>query len=258
MKKFLFALIYLNGLLLSAEEMKPLEAISKSEFADSYEKAVNWFSTTPHYVVRFTYASYVDHSSLSPYETSEGVFANDGPRYYSNVLGTKTIVNEHFSFSVDSVQKLIVLNNTAVKSNMVMDKKGLNDFLANVTSVKKDKTQSGGVFYRLEFTPGMTYSSVEIELNEKGQLARQRFFYSTEVSENGNNDDNADRGKGALHGKPKLEITFSAYQDHISASFLKEFSEARYFTQSGNKIILQLAYRSYNLKDYRYDIKKTK
>jgi hypothetical protein len=233
------------------------ETATKSEFLSSYKKAMEWFGKTQKFSVSISYSSYIDHTSTSPFEKSEGLYIKDGKKAYSNVLGIKTVQNELFRFSVDTSEKLIILNNMSESELSVIDMKSFEMLLENAKTIKKQKSATGGISYKIEFKPDMLYSSFEIELNENGLLKIQRFFYATEMKEESNDSDEyGNVNKSSVSSKPRLEISFSNYQTQLRPELSKEFSEKKYFSQSGKKIILAERYKAFQLKDYRFDPKK--
>jgi hypothetical protein len=233
------------------------EITSKNDFLNAYKKALEWFTKTEKYGVSVIYSSYMDHQILKPYEKSEGIFLKDGKKAFTKVLSVKTIRNDQFFFSVDTVEKIIVVNNLVEKGSSPIDMQNIETILENVKSIKKQTSLEGSTRYMIEFKPDLMYSSFEFELSKEGLIKKQSFFYDTEMKEENNDvDESGNVNNNSVSGKPRLELTYSNYQSSISSFQSAEFSEKKYFSQTGNKIILSERYKSYLLKDYRYDLKK--
>jgi hypothetical protein len=233
------------------------EVISKEEFLNSYQKALEWFNKTQKYKVSLTYESFINENVLTSYDRSTGVYIRDGNKTLTNILGIKTVKNDFVGFSVDTTEKIIIINNIQNKENDLLDVKTYDGFFTNIKSLKKQKSKEGLIIYRIEFKPDLLYSSFEIQIGADGLLKKQTFFYSFVISEDEKNfETKSGSDKNSSKDKPRLEISFTNYQTQVQSHVNAEFSEKKYFTLSGKKAILTEQYKGYRLKDYRFDLKK--
>ncbi|HEX8517252.1 MAG TPA: hypothetical protein VF868_13730 [Bacteroidia bacterium] len=249
---FVFASAYLF-----AVEGELREPVSKTDFMKSYRKATGWFSSTQKFSVSVAYASYKDHSSLTPFERSSGVYMKDGKKVMTNIMGIKTVENENVRFSVDTTDRIIIITNRQDQDAAIISMEAFESMLDQVKALRMQKLPSGAATYFIEFKPDALYAMLEITLNEKGLLEKETFYYATEMKEE---TDEADQygnvSKSSTSSKPRLEISFSNYQTQLREEHTREFSELRYFSQAGKKIILTERYKTYKIKDYRFDLKK--
>ena len=100
-----------------------------------------------------------------------------------------------------------------------------------------------------EFKPNDLYAAFEFRVNAKGLFTLITNYYSTELQEN--EDD-----PNSLKGKPRMEIAFSGYQTNVKFDYNKEFSEKKFITENGGKIVLNKEFKNFELKDYRFTTKK--
>lgn len=232
------------------------ESASKKEVLDKYKNALDWFTKTATYKVNVSYASFVDHAATVPYERSEGSFVKNGKNLHSIVLGMHTIQNERYRITVSDDEQLIALNNLSATEQLPADMNSFSELLDHVQAIKKE-VKTGSTCYRIEFVPNGLYASFEFELDAAGLLSKLTYFYSAEMTEeNDEADENGNVNKEKIRGRPRMEVSFYNYQLNVKTDYEKEFSEKKYFTVSGKKMILSEKYKHYELKDYRYDLSK--
>jgi len=231
---------------------------SKADVLAGYQKAMDWFAKTGNYKITVAYASYTDHTTTSAFDQSSGYYIRNGKNVHSCMMGMHTIQNDRLRFAVDTVNKMIVLNDAGEVGKTLPDMNALSGLLDHVQSVQKLQLANGGSSYKITFKPNELYSAYEFELNEKGLLTKLKYFYSTELAEENDEeiDSDAPVKKEMPKSRPRLEVTFSNYETAFVPNYEKEFSEKKYLKAQGNKLIATEKYAAYTLKDYRSPVKK--
>ena len=253
MKKLFYIPLIFISLALVSFTTKPkvtsLDATSKEELKNAYEKAIAWFSNNSNCKVNIKYSSFTDHTTTKAYDQSVGFYERDKNNVHVSSMGITTIQNEKICLVVDSVNQIIVLKNKTELSTAPVDSKNLSELLDNVKSLKKQNIAEGGTLYQLEFKPNELYSSFEFKLNKNGLFSSITYYYSKERKE-----DEGD--KNSIAGKPRMEIAFSGYESNVKFNYENEFSEKQFIKNISGKVILSDHYKKYELKDYRFKEKK--
>lgn len=251
-KVILIALILLSYICFSFTIMFQTiswETSSKEELRAAYEKAITWFTNNSNCKVDINYFSYSDYATTKPYDHSTGFYKRNNENLHSSAMGITTIQNEKLSLVIDTVNQIIVIKNKSEFNKTPVDSKSLSDLLDNVKSLKKQNRNEGETAYRLDFKPNELYSAFEFIINTKGQFTRIIYYYSREMQQDEEN-------KNSLKGKPRMEINFSGYQTNTSFNYDKEFSEKIFLNEVAGKIVLNGNYKKYEMKDYRFEVKK--
>lgn len=244
----LFSIGLINFSFTKGQLLSSWETASKEEFLNASEKASVWFTKNTNYKVDIIYSSFKDHSSFDAHDVYSGFYKRQSNNFCSSAMGVLTIQNERIRLSVDTVNKLILLQNRSEINQSPTDMKTFSELLDRVKSIKKQSTENGNMSYRIDFKPNDLYSAYEFSVNNKGMLVGMKYLYSKELKNE--EDDNV------IKGKPRLEVTFSNYQTDLKFNTEKEFSEKIYLKEEGKKIVLTDSYKHYELKDYRYAVKK--
>lgn len=229
--------------------MSSWNASSKEELKAAYEKASSWFSSNTNCKVDLKYSSYTDYTSVKPYEESEGFYKRENGNLHILSMGITTIQNEKMCMIADTVNQIVILKNKAERDQSPLNSKALSDLLNNTAALKKQTISPELTAYRLEFKTNPMYSAFEFRVNSKGQFSNIIYYYSKEVKED-------EEDKNSVTGKPRMEITFSAYQSNIKFDHDAEFSLKKFIKESAGKIALEDHYQGYELKDYRLKEKK--
>lgn len=237
-----------------ADSWKPA---AKADVLTCYRKAIDWFAQTGNYRVCITYASFVDHSTTAAFDRSAGYYIRNGKNVHSCIMGIHTVQNDKLRFAVDTINKVMVLNDAGGTGQTMPSLAAFSDLLDHVKNVQWKQLPNGSS-YRIEFRPNELYSAFEFELNEKGLLLKLKYFYSREMTEESDEVEDSDvpEKKEALKSRPRLEITFSGYQTAFTPDYEKEFSEKKYVRADGKKFLPAEKYKGYQVKDYRLNLKK--
>ena len=222
---------------------------SKDELVSVYKKAMEWFSTSTNYKVDVKYSSFSDHSTMTPYDNSEGYYVRSNNNFHSMVLGVQTIQNNKMRLVIDAASQIIIINNSSKTTQALFDAKGFAELADQLKAIKKQKNADGEIVYRMEFKPNGLYKTCEFKLNEIGLLTGLKYYYSKEMMED-------EEDASSMNGTPRVEIEYKNYQTGLSLDYEKEFSERTYFKEDGKKIILNSEYKKFEVKDYRFADKK--
>ena len=105
----------------------------------------------------------------------------------------------------------------------------------------------------MNFIKNELYEAYEYTINEKGLLESLIYYYSEQIEE--------DDGEGQYLSpiktkvKPRLEVLFSNYQAPVVIAE-SEFQEKLIVLNDKQKINLLDKYKTFQIKDYRYQAKK--
>jgi hypothetical protein len=244
-KAFLLSIVFLATVLVSFRPgvTGPWNTASKAELKTAYDKAIAWFSENQSCSVNISYASYMDYTTLKPYDHSEGFYKRNRDNFHVSSMGITTIQNEKMCVVADTLNQIIILRKKATLNQGPVDAKGLSELLDNAASLKK-QTLNSETAYRVEFKPNAAYSAFEFRVNSKGLFTSIIYFYSKEMQED-------EEEKGAPKSKPRMEIAFSGYESNAKFDHQKEFSGKQFIKESTGKITLNDLYKHYELKDYR-------
>ena len=221
----------------------------KNEVLTSYGKGVDWFNQTSNFKITIEYASYINYNINTSFEKSIGYYEKENNSFKSVGLGINTIQNEKVRITIDTVNRMIILNDKLKNNQNPVDMKGFSDLLDRVQSIKKHVEESGNIVYRIEFKPNNLYDMYEFGINSKGLLTSMKYYYSKAEKEN-------ESDIKAVKSKPRAEILFSDYKTNVEFNYEREFSERNYLNLEGKKVTLNQKYKSYVLKDYRFEEKK--
>lgn len=252
MKNYLFIFLTSFGLMsFTFSKVKTdglWEKASKEEFLSTSEKASSWFVKNTTFKVDVVYSSFKDHLSSNPHDVFHGYYKRQSNNFSSSAMGVISLQNEKMRISVDTINKLILLQNKTELNQSPVDMKGFSELLDRVKAINKLQYENGNISYKIEFKPNELYSAYEFTVNQKGMLVAMKYFYSKELK---NEEDDK-----IIKGKPRLEVTFSNYQTDVKFNYEKEFSEKVYLKEEDKKIVLNSSYQRYELKDYRFIVKK--
>lgn len=252
MKYFAYILLFSIGLVnisfTKGRVSSVWENASKEEFLAASEKASIWFTKNTNFKVDIVYSSFKDHTSSNAHDVYLGFYKRQNNSFSSSAMGVLTIQNDKMRISVDSVNKLILLQNKTEVNQAPADMKSSSELLDRVKSIKKQKLENGDISYRLDFKPNELYSAYEFTINNKGMLVSMKYLYSKELK--------SEEEDKVIKGKPRLEVSFSNYQTDLKFNYEKEFSEQIYLKEDGKNIVLNDSYKKYEFKDYRYAVKK--
>src|ERR1043165_10318049 len=166
MKKHIF--ILLTAVFCASFTPGTWEASSREEFISAYKKAADWFTGNRSYRVNIQYLSFSNHTSLSPYDKSDGYYKRSNDNFSSSAMGINTYQNEEMKITVDTDNNVIVLTNKTDISKAAVDMESFAGLVDHSKSLKKMSGASGEKIYRLEFKPNDLYSAYEFSINEKG------------------------------------------------------------------------------------------
>lgn len=252
-RNYSISFIFLIIAFASFAQAKPVnatwETATKDETLKAIDKAVSWFAKTPMYEVKVTYSSFVNYTINTPTDKSEGYYKRNGNNFNSHIMGTHTIQNDRMKILVDTANQIIVINNKSNISDMPVDTSSVSKMLENVKSIKKQKNESGLIVFKIEFKPNSMYSFYEFSINEKGLFKYVKYYYSQELIED-------EEDENSIKGKPRIEIFYSSYNSNVKLFTEADFSEKLYFKEENKKIILNTNYKNFEVKDYRYAVKK--
>lgn len=225
---------------------------SKEEIVASYKKVCDWLIKTPNYSFHLKYTSYKNHSSNEIIESSEGYYKRLGSKYKAEAIGMKTIQNEKVRIIVDTSDKIIALTNPATLSPNIQSSEDLVKLLENVKALKK-KIIGKNTNYRIDFKKNELYDAYEFTVNEKGLLEKLVYYYSEQTEKE--YGDGGDEKPYETTMKPRLEIIFSNYM--IPAKINEaEFTDKSIVLADNKKVTLLEKYKSFQVKDYRFQEKK--
>jgi hypothetical protein len=225
------------------------ETTTKEEVLPAFEKAINWFLITKSYSVNVVYTSYMNHTTTIPYDKSDGYYKRSGNNFSSSAMGVHVLQNDKIRITVDSVNQLIVINNSSEVSQAPVDISSFAMLLEKAVSIKKQRLANGVLTYKIDFDKSNIYKSYEFSLDEKGLLKNIKYYYNQELKAD-------EEDENSVKGKPRIEITFNGYETNIKFNAEVDFSEKKYLKEENNKIILKDSYKKFEIKDYRFAIKK--
>lgn len=228
------------------------EVATKTEMIVAYQKTWTWFTNTQNYAFKLKYTSYKDYFSKEIIESSEGYYKRLGNKYKTEAVGIKTIQNEKVRIIIDTTDKLITVLNPGKLNPALTDAKDLEVMLDNVKALKKRKIGKN-ICFRIDFIKNELYEAYEFTINDKGLLESLIYYYSEQIEE----DDGDGQYLSPLKTKvkPRLEVLFSNYQAPVTISE-SEFQEKSIVLNDKQKINLLDKYKTFQLKDYRYQTKK--
>ncbi|MEO5645216.1 MAG: hypothetical protein ABIS12_17980 [Bacteroidia bacterium] len=223
--------------------------ITQAEYTVAMDKMNEFYTVNDHYSVRISYSSFRGHESEVPYETSNGIYICDKNKYYSQLLGTRTIQNEKIKIVIDSLHKSItVANPEENESGNEMKKINYENSKQYITAYKTAPIANGKL-YRIECNPTPSYSAYVLDLSNDGFLRELIVYYKNEYPIDPTNATSA-------KAKAKLKISYSGFDSKTAFDPARVFSTAKYITETSGKLTLTKAYSSYRLFDNRIPNKK--
>jgi hypothetical protein len=251
MKKLLFFTL----VLLLCDRLRSQNAVwqpaTREEVVDAYKSVWSWFVGNSSYEFRLRYASYKGHQSNEVLESSEGYYKRSGTKYKTECVGIKTIQNEKVKIIVDTADKMIALTNPGTLSLNMVEAADLIRLLDNVKALRKRAVRNS-VQYRIEFRKNELYEAYEFTVNKDNMLDKLVYYYAEQTEK--------DYGDGDVEAarewkiKPRLEIDFSNYLVP-SRTAANEFTDNSIILTEGKKVSLAGKYRSFVVKDYRFEKK---
>jgi hypothetical protein len=238
--------------MISQAQVGAWEVATKNEIISSYQKTWTWFTNTLNYAFRVKYTSYKDYLSKEIIESSEGYYKRLGNKYKTEAIGIKTVQNEKARIIIDTLDRIITVLNPGKLNPALTDAKDLELMLDNVRALKKRKIGKN-VCYRIDFIKNELYEAYEFTINEKGLLESLVYYYSEQIEE----DDGDGQYLSPLKTKvkPRLEVLFTNYQAPVTIAE-SEFQDKSIVLNDKHKINLLDKYKTFQLKDYRYQTKK--
>ncbi|MBL7884300.1 MAG: hypothetical protein JNL69_09535 [Bacteroidia bacterium] len=226
-----------------------IEPAKTEEVLPVFEKAINWFLITKSYRVNITFNSYLNHTSTVSHDKAEGYYKRDGNNFSSSAMGVHALQNDRIRITVDSINQLIVINNKSEVSQIPVDISSFSMLLEMAVAIKKQKSDNGLQTFKIELDKNNLYKSYEFTVNEKGLLKNIKYYYNQELK--ADEDD-----ENSIKGKPRVEIVFNNYETSVKFNPEVDFSEKKYFKEENNKILLKDNYKKFEVKDYRFTVKK--
>ena len=208
--------------------------------AGEYRKAVQYYGNLKALSMQMTYTSYKSHSSAEATDKSVGFFKKEGSTYHSYIMGTRTIQNNRYKFTINESSKMIMVwdNDTTANSVVDLDEKKLDSSL--IVSMKmarlKDETR-----IRIDYKEEFEIQAIEYSISKSGFVKEIVFYYRRNyVNDQGDNE--------LIY--PRLNILFS----DINTGYISdkgEFDEGKYFFEKDKILQLNPSYQTYKLRDYR-------
>lgn len=246
MKRSFILFFVCNWCLTISGQAQSWEKASNQQVSGAYKKACNWLVNTPSYYFKLKYASYKDHLSKEQVECSTGYYKRVANSLATEAAGQRTIQNEKLKVIVDTADRVVTVMNPGNLSPVIASTEDLDLLLANAKNLRRMRLGKSER-YRIDFNKNDQYEAYEFVVSDGGMLETLVYYYSEQVEKI--YDENSERGR-EVKMKPRLEITFSAYQvpaKHVAF----EFSERSVLVQENGKISLTGEYKNYRLLDYR-------
>jgi hypothetical protein len=243
--KYILYIVIVSNLFIGNNnaQNKQWQASSKTEVLKDYARMADWIRSTKTCYLQVKYKSFENHNDVIPYEQSVGYYYKDNAKYHSYTLGVHSIQNEIYKWTVDSLNKLMVVSEAREQNVKAFDTELFEDVLQTCKKYLKNGT-SGLTTYRFEFSEDYGLKAYEISLLNNGQINEVILYY------NGIADD-SEGIENPVMKFPKLQIQFANYSNTLPRLVQDVFSNAKYFTLSNQKLQIQTAYKNYKLADQR-------
>ena len=217
--------------------------MTDTEYDTVIERAGSFLDGKPAFRVDISVSSFRTHHAEVPYETQTGFLVKSGNYFHSCLLGIHTYQNKKYMFTVDTVNKRILIADALTEKDYKPYFDNYEALRSYMQGAKKmELTSSDRV--KVAFDPRMRVSHIVMELTKEGFINKSTSFISREIPEKPDDPNSSTV-------KPRLETTFTNYRKNIKVDYEKEFGEAQFFTLSGKNFVGVGNYKAYRIKDTR-------
>jgi hypothetical protein len=217
------------------------------EVALAYGNACDWYLKNENYCFSLKYTSYKDHVSNEINESSTGICKRRNNRFRTEALGNLMIQSDSYKLVIDTLNKSVVVANPDKQSPQVAGLEDVQKLLKFTRALKKMELPTA-TRYRVEFKNNAVYTAYEFTVNKSSGYLESLVYYYGEQKESVYENEQ-DINPVIIKSKPRLEIKFTAVNQ---AATENDFRENGILVAAAGKIKLANKYKSYKLKDYRY------
>lgn len=248
-KRICFAVLCLAicAQLLRAQSKPLWTAATAQEVAQAYHKTCDWYLKNENYYFSLKYTSYKDHTSNEINESSTGTCKRQNNRFRTEALGNLMIQSDNYKLLIDTFNKSVIIANPDNKPPQVAGSEDVQKLLKLAKALKKIEFETF-TRYRIEFSNNAVYTAYEFSVNKSSGYLESLVYYYGEQKESVYANEQ-DLVPVIIKSKPRLEIKFTAVSQVTTES---DFRENNIQVAATGKIKLVNKYKSYKLKDYRY------
>lgn len=231
-------LLCLSCLIGKSQDNKAYVTISKEETVKLLQQVNHWYASTKTYSFSIIHSTYAGHKATVPYDQKKGYFKKFSSGFHSYVAGLHSLQNKNYLIIIDSVKKIILVNDP---KNFENNGFSSDDYIKALDKCNSLKISDDGKIktVRMEFAKNAPVASYELGINKQGNFHAITICYAREVK--------------SLQGemvKPKLNILFEKYSG-VCTPERNELNDAVFFSVNANVLKLRDEYKDYKLLDQR-------
>jgi hypothetical protein len=187
---------------------------------------------------------YTDYISTKPIEESTSIIKRSGNYYYTKQGNSEYLRNKFYQVIIDNNNKVIILDSSRLQliQNPYLSIIPLDSLLSILKQTTYREVGNNKAIYTI-VTDFDYISKFEVQFNKKSYFIEKLVFYIN-TTEQGVN--------GLEKLKPRIEIVYQKFRTDAKYND-NEFSESRYFSVKGKKVILTQAYTGYTLHNHLFD-----
>lgn len=196
--------------------------------------------TESSYSVDIRYSTFKGLKSTVPFESSVGYFQKSNNVKQTSILGVTTIDNAKHKITLDSINKIVALNNS-VPTGDVVDLEQYKQMKSYIEFIKKKETKSS-ITYLIQYNSKSPISKTQLVLTKSGQLKSMIVNYAKAKEYR---DENDDLQKDYLW----LKMDYLNYSKKIKN---KELRESQLLLKNNGEYRLTTKYKTFQLADLRF------
>lgn len=215
------------------------KTVEWEEFEKAMEVVSEQYSETI-YSVDIRYSTFKGLKSTKPYETSVGYFQKNNEVKQNSILRVTTIEDAKHKVTLDSINKIIAINNVDNTTNIVDIEQYKRS--KDLVETLKRKESDNSITYLIKYKSNSPISHTKLVLKKTGELKNIVMYYAQEKEYR---DENDELKKDYLW----VKMDYFNYSKNLKN---KEVKKSQLLIKSNNNFKLASSYKGFQLADLRY------
>ncbi|MEP7265287.1 MAG: hypothetical protein ABI772_12350 [Bacteroidota bacterium] len=214
--------------------------ITSAEAAQIIKKLGDWYKDTEKYSMEIEIKSYKDYSTDVVHETQTGFARKSGKNFHSLMMGTHTIQNEKYRFTIDSLRNFMSIKDAELNMWENINPVILENYLNESSTIMLTELEGSSM---MKIIPPVNSALKQYE------LTYDKSFRIINIKMEMQKEEMADDGRTTFTISPKITFQFRNYTNGSKIN-PKEFLTENY-VRMGPEVVANKEYSKFEFFDLR-------